>query len=258
MSSVARPHSSPTRTIRTHEGGPHLSLPSDELLQILALTAQVTLGATLLGSLLGIPLGTFLGLSRLRGRGLVRAVVYSLYALPPVVAGLVLYLLLRREGPLGGLELLFTPWAILLAETLLTIPLITGLTIAAIAELPSELAEAIDAGGPTPHQRFLAFVSQARFGILSAVLVGYGRSLAEVAAALIVGGNIRGETRTLGTAILQEVNQGEFGFALALAAILLAQAAATAFLLYRLQRAERVSAGRPVARRGRRDGGRDP
>ena len=235
-----------------------MALSADELLQIVVLTAQVTIGATLLGSVIGIPLGTFLGLSRVRGRGLVRAVVYSLYALPPVVAGLVLYLLLRREGPLGILGLLFTPWGILLAETLLTIPLITGLTIAAIAELPSELAEAIDAGGPTSHQRFIAFVSQARFGILSAVLVGYGRSLAEVAAALIVGGNIRGETRTLGTAILQEVNRGEFAFALVLAGILIAQAAATAFLLYRLQRAERVSAGRPVLRRRHGEGGDSP
>lgn len=213
------------------------------------LTAEVTIGATLLGSVVGIPIGTALGLSRLRGRGLVRAVVYSLYALPPVVAGLVLYLILRREGALGALGLLFTPWAILLGETMLTIPLIAGLTIAAIAELPSELVEAIDAAGPTPRQRFLTLISQARFGILSGVLVGYGRSLAEVAAALILGGNIRGETRTIGTAILQEVNRGDFDFALVLAGILIAQALATAFLLYRLQRAERVAAGRALAQR---------
>lgn len=223
-----------------------MTISATELVPIILLTAEVTLGATLLGSLIGIPIGTILGLSRLRGRGFVRTLVYSLYALPPVVAGLVLYLVLRREGPLGVLGLLFTPWAILLAESLLAIPLIAGLTIAAVAELPSELVEAIDAGGPTAAQRFVALVTQARFGILSAVLVGYGRALAEVAAALLVGGNIRGETRTLGTAILQEVNQGEFDFALALGGILIAQALATAFLLHRLQRAERVGAGRPI------------
>ncbi len=221
-----------------------MAIPAEELVQIVLLTAEVTLGATLLGAVIGIPIGTMLGLSRLRGRGVVRSVVYSLYALPPVVAGLVLYLIVRREGPLGGFGLLFTPWSILLAETLLAIPLIAGLTIAAVADLPFELVEAIDAGGPTASQRFITLVSQARFGILSAVLVGYGRAVAEVAAALIVGGNIRGETRTLGTAILQEVGRGEFDFALALGGILIAQALATAFLLHRLQRVERVAVGR--------------
>ncbi len=228
-----------------------MAISADELIPIVALTVEVTLGATVVGSIVGIPIGTVLGLSRLRGRGLVRAVVYSLYALPPVVAGLVLYLALRREGSLGALGLLFTPWAILLGETLLTIPLIAGLTVAAIAELPFELVEAIDASGPTWRQRFVAFVGEARFGILSAVLVGYGRSLAEVAAALILGGNIRGETRTLGTAILQEVNMGDFDFALILAGILIAQALATAFLLHLLQRAERVGAGRSAPRKPR-------
>jgi len=222
---------------------------ADELIAIIVLTLEVTLGATVLGALVGIPIGSVLGLSRLRGRGLVRAAVYSLFALPPVVAGLVLYLALRREGPLGPLGLLFTPWAILLGETLLTIPLIAGLTIAAIAELPFEVVEAIDAGGPTPGQRFVAIVVQARFGILSAVLVGYGRALAEVAAALVLGGNIRGETRTLGTAIVQELNMGAFDFALVLAGLLIALALATAFLLHRLQRVERIAAGRPTPRR---------
>jgi len=179
----------------------------------------------------------------------VRAVVYSLFALPPVVAGLVLYLVLRREGPLGPLGLLFTPWAILLGEALLTIPLVAGLTIAAIAELPYEVLEAIDAGGPTPRQRFATVVVQARFGILAAVLVGYGRALAEVAAALILGGNILGETRTLGTAIVQEVNMGAFDFALVLAGTLMALALTTSLLLFRLQRAERIAAGRPSPRR---------
>src|SRR5881628_2129017 len=191
-----------------------MAIPLDELVNITLLTVAVTIGATALGSLLGIPLGVLLVLERFPGRGAIRTIVYALYAFPPIVAGVLLYLLLRREGPLGDLGLLFTPVAILLGETLLTTPLIAGLTVSAVAELPA------------------------------AVLVGYGRSLAEVAAALILGGNIRGETRTLGTAILLEVNQGDFEFALALSALILVQALFMAFLLRRLQRAERAFAHR--------------
>jgi len=190
-------------------------------------------------------------LERFPGRGAIRTIVYALYAFPPIVAGVLLYLLLRREGPLGDLGLLFTPVAILLGETLLTTPLIAGLTVSAVAELPPEVIEIVDSGGPSLRQRAIALLREARFGVTAAVLVGYGRSLAEVAAALILGGNIRGETRTLGTAILLEVNQGDFEFALALSALILAQALFMAFLLRRLQRAERAFAHRIDTSHGR-------
>src|SRR2546422_493976 len=121
---------------------------------------------------------------------------------------------------------------------------ITFLTVSAVAELPPEVIEIVDSGGPSLPQRAIALLREARFGVTAAVLVGYGRSLAEVAAALILGGNIRGETRTLGTAILLEVNQGDFEFALALSALILVQAFFMALLLRRLQRAERAFAHR--------------
>ncbi|TLZ98873.1 MAG: ABC transporter permease subunit [Methanobacteriota archaeon] len=228
-----------------------MAIPLDELVNITLLTVAVTIGATALGSLLGIPLGLLLVLERFPGRGAIRTIVYALYAFPPIVAGVLLYLLLRREGPLGDLGLLFTPVAILLGETLLTTPLIAGLTVSAVAELPPEVIEIVDSGGPSLRQRAIALLREARFGVTAAVLVGYGRSLAEVAAALILGGNIRGETRTLGTAILLEVNQGDFEFALALSALILAQALFMAFLLRRLQRAERAFAHRIDTSHGR-------
>src|SRR3989442_847373 len=132
----------------------------------------------------------------------------------------------------------------LVNSTLLTVAVTVGLTVSAVAELPPEVIEIVDSGGPSLPQRAIALLREARFGVTAAVLVGYGRSLAEVAAALILGGNIRGETRTLGTAILLEVNQGDFEFALALSALILVQALFMPFLLRRLQRAERAFAHR--------------
>lgn len=220
-----------------------MSVPVAEVAEIAWLTLQIALAATLLGTLLGVPLGAALGLRARPARGFLRALVYALYALPPVLAGLVVYLALSASGPLGFLGLVFTPWAIVLAETLLAAPLIAGLTIAALAEVPAPVREAVRASGATPLRARWAILREARFGILAGVMVGMGRALAEVAAALLVGGNVRHETRTLGTAILQAVGQGDFGFALALGGVLLALALATVLVLVRLQRAH--AEGRP-------------
>lgn len=196
-------------------------IPAAEVVSITLLTLRVTLAATLVGTLVGVPLGAAIGLRARPGARLFRVLLYSLYALPPVLAGLVGYLLLSREGWLGSLHLLFTPAAMVLVEAFLATPLIAGLTIAALAEVPANVREAVLASGAAGWRRQLVLVGEARFGILAAIMVGFGRSLAEVAGALLVGGNVRHETRTLGTAILQEVSQGDFGFALALGYVLL-------------------------------------
>lgn len=209
---------------------------------ITLLTFQIALSATLLGALVGIPVGAAVGLRRKPSTALVRIVVYTLYSLPPVLAGLLVYLLLSRSGPLGGLELLFTPGAIMLAEALLAAPLIAGLTIAALAEVPASVREAVRASGAAPVLAQATLLREARFGIVAGVMVGLGRALAEVAAALMVGGNVRHETRTLGTAIVQEVSQGDFGLALALGGVLLSLAAVTVFALMRLQALDRGQA----------------
>jgi tungstate transport system permease protein len=142
---------------------------------------------------------------------------------------------MSREGWLGPLHLLFTPMAIVLVEALLAAPLVAGLTTAALADVPRNVREAVLASGVAPPLRQWTLVNEARYGIVAAIMVGFGRSLAEVAGALLVGGNVRHETRTLGTAILQEVAQGDFPFALALGAILLALALASVLALAWLQ-----------------------
>lgn len=212
-----------------------MAIPWSEVASIAWLTVQITVASTLVGALIGVPVGAAIGLRARPTATLFRVLVYTLYSLPPVVAGLLGYLLLSRSGPLGALGLLFTPTAIVVVEVMLTAPLIAGLTIAALAEVPANVREAVRASGAGNALRQWTLVKEARFGILAGVMVGAGRSLAEVAGALIVGGNIRHETRTLGTAILQVVGQGEFGFALALGAVLLVLALLSVVALARLQ-----------------------
>ena len=214
-----------------------MPIPWSEVGGIAWLTLRVALAATLLGALVGIPLGALLGLRAKPTARLFRVLLYTLYRLPPILAGLLVYLLLSRQGPLGFLELLFTPTAIVLVETLLTAPLIAGLTVAALAEVPPPVREAVRASGAGPVLAAWTLLKEARLGILAGVMVGMGRALAEVAGALVVGGNVKGETRTLGTAILQMVNQGDFDAALALGGILLLLAFFTVLALVRIQRA---------------------
>lgn len=208
-----------------------------EVAEITWLTLRVTLAATAIGALVGVPLGAAIGLRARPAAALFRILVYTLYGLPPVIAGLLGYMLLSRAGPLGALELLFTPAAIVIVEAILATPLIAGLTIAALAEVPPNVREAVRASGAAPWLRQWTLVREARFGILAGVMVGFGRALAEVAGALLVGGNARHETRTLGTAILQQASMGDFSAALALGAVLLALALATVLVLARLQAA---------------------
>lgn len=212
-----------------------MSVPWNEVVDIATLTLGISVAATLAGAAIGIPLGAALGTRPRHAHALFRTIIYTLYSLPPVVAGLAVYLLLGREGPLGALGLLFTPTAIVIAETLLAAPLIAGLTVAALADVPREVREAVHASGAPPTLARWTLVKEARIGIMAGVMVGMGRTLAEVAAALLVGGNVRHETRTLGTAILQEVNRGDYAFAFALAGVLLALALLTVVALARLQ-----------------------
>ncbi len=210
-------------------------IPPSEIVEITLFTLQITLTATFFGALLGVPIGAAIGLRARPAPSLFRVLLYTLYALPPVIAGLVGYLVLSRAGPLGALRLLFTPTAIVIVETLLAAPLIAGLTLAALAEVPRAVRDTVRGSGAPPWLAQWTLLKEARVGIVSAIMVGMGRTLAEVAGALIVGGNIRHETRTLGTAILQEVGQGDFDAALALGGILLALAFASVLVLAYLQ-----------------------
>ena len=217
------------------------ALASTDVIEVVGLTLRVTLLGTLLATLVGVPLGALIGVRSGHARRLFRTLLYALYSLPPVIAGLLGYLLLARGGWLGRYHLLFTPNAIVLVEVMLGAPLIAGLTVAALADVPRNVREAVASSGAAPLRAGWTLVKEARFGILSAIMVGFGRSLAEVAGALLVGGNVEHETRTLGTAILQDVGQGDFTDALTLGALLLALAFVTVAILAALQARSEVA-----------------
>jgi tungstate transport system permease protein len=206
-----------------------------ELWSIVWLSLRVAGAALGLSALGGVPLGAWLGLAQFRGKGVLTALVYTGMGLPPVVVGLVVYLLLSRSGPLGGLGWLFTPTAMVLAQALIALPLVAGITLSAVAGVPAELFQQVRSLGASTWQARLAVLREARAGVGVALAAGFGRALAEVGAALLVGGNIQGHTRTLTTAIVLETGKGQFGFALALAGWLLALALAVNALLLGLQ-----------------------
>jgi tungstate transport system permease protein len=193
-----------------------------EVLGITWLSLQLSATATLLSLVVGIPLGTVLALVRFPGRRLVVALVNTGMGLPPVVVGLFISILLWRSGPLGALELLYTPGAIVLAQFVIAVPLVIGLTLAAIQQIPERFRLQVQALGASRGQLLLVLVREARLGLLAALMAGFGAVISEVGASLMVGGNIRGQTRVLTTATVLETGKGNFDVAIALSTILLA------------------------------------
>jgi tungstate transport system permease protein len=211
-----------------------LELQGDSLLAIVGRSLAVSGSALAIAVGLGLPLGIALAMCRFPGRSLLIAVVRAGMALPPVVVGLAIYLLLSRSGPLGGLGWLFTVRAMILAQTALALPFVIGGTQLALQSLPAELAAQIQSLGATPRQIRWTLLREALPGIVFAVAIALGRSISEVGAVLLVGGNIQGQTRVMTTAIILETNQGRFEVALALGCCLLAIALATNLLLVML------------------------
>ncbi len=198
-----------------------LNLNAD-LVGIILLSLKVSGLALVIATLLGLPVGAFLGLKRFPGRGIVVSTINTFMGLPPVVVGLFLYLLLSRRGPLGFLGLLYSPSAMIIAQTILAVPIVTALCHSAIVNVDPILRQATRTLGATPLQETVALIHEARYGILSAVIAAFGRVMAEVGAILIVGGNIAGYTRVMTTTIALETDKGNFELALALGIILLA------------------------------------
>ena len=196
----------------------------DELIQITLLSLEVSGIATAISLLIGLPLGTVLALSVFRSRGLVLSVVNTGMALPPVVAGLAIALLLWRSGPMGDLNLIYTPSAIILAEVVIAAPVILGLSAAGIGQLDPRLQVQLQGLGASRVQTVWWLWREARLSLLAALMAGFGSVISEVGAAMMVGGNISGQTRVLTTAIVLDVGRGEFGAAIQLAGILLALA----------------------------------
>lgn len=207
-----------------------------EVWAIVATSLKISGAATLLSSLLGVPLGVIIAVSRFPGRGFVLLLLNTLMALPTVVVGLFVYGFISRQGPLGEWGLLFTPMGVVLGECLLALPIIVNLTVSAIESLDPRLALTCKTLGGGPVRQAVAMVSEARPAVMAAIITGFGRVVAEVGIAMMLGGNIRWYTRTMTTAIALETSKGEFALGLALGLALLVVAFVANAALFTLQR----------------------
>jgi len=192
-----------------------------DLIEIVLLSLRVSLSATAIACLIGLPVGALVAISRFRGRNLVLVVMNALMGLPPVVVGLLVYLHLSRSGPLGFLGLLYTPTAMIIAQTILIAPIVAALSRQVLEDLHAEYAEQFRSLCLTRWQSVQALLWDARYSLLTVGLAGFGRAVAEVGAVIIVGGNIDHLTRVMTTAIALETSKGDLGLALALGIILL-------------------------------------
>lgn len=193
-----------------------------ELLGIVFLSLRVSLSASLIALAIGAPLGVLLAITRFRGRQVLIVLANALLGLPPVVAGLVIYLLLSRSGPLGSAGLLFTPSAMIIAQVVLTMPIVVSLVHRPASLLWAEYADLARTDGLSHLRSMALLISLGRASLLTAFLAAFGRAIAEVGAIIIVGGNIRGYTRTMTTTIALETSKGELSLALGLGLILVA------------------------------------
>jgi tungstate transport system permease protein len=217
-----------------------LSLDAD-LVEITLRSLEVSLGATVFATVIGLPIGAWLSVSRFRARRLVIALMNALMGLPPVVVGLLVYVVFSRSGPLGVLGLLFSPTAMVIAQVVIITPIIASIAHQAIRELWADYHDLLISLNTTRGQRIRALLWDGRRALMTASLAGFGRAIGEVGAIMIVGGNIDGATRVLTTAIALETGKGQFGMALALGFVLIGLAVTVNLCLHMLSRTERNS-----------------
>ena len=192
-----------------------------EVFGIMFLSLRISGTAVFFGAVLAIPLGAFVALREFRGKHLIINLVYTLMGLPPVVAGLFVYLLLSSSGPLAPLDLLFTPTAMIVAQFIMAVPIIMGITISAVKAVPKNVVDTAISLGADRRQLVLMILSEARIGLIAAIVTSFGAAISEVGAIMLVGGNIRFFTRVLTGAVVLYTRMGEFGMAIALGIILL-------------------------------------
>ena len=192
-----------------------------EVFEIAGLSLYISLTATILAALISIPIAGLIHFREFRGKRTLIIVIQTLYSVPTVVVGLVIYLMISRSGPLGFFGLLFTPEGMILGQTVLIIPIMMGLVVSALGGVGNDIRDMLVSLGATEFQSILVIIKEARFAILSAVVLGFGRAISEVGVAMMIGGNIRGSTRVLTTSIALETGMGNFGFSIALGIILL-------------------------------------
>jgi tungstate transport system permease protein len=211
-----------------------------ELTEIILLSLQVSGTALLFSTLIGVPIGALIGLSRFTGRRFVTALLYTGMGFPPVVVGLFVYLMLSRSGPLGQLNLsfipqLFTPGAMVLAQTIIAFPLVAGFTMVAVMSVDPQLRLQVTALGATRRQAVQTTLIEARLGVLVSIVAGFGSIISEVGAVMLVGGNIQYRTRVMTTAIVLETRKGNFDLAVSLGIIVLGLTFVANLIMLRLQ-----------------------
>ena len=206
-----------------------------EVLVISFTSIKVSTVAIIFASFTGVPAGFLIGISKFKGRGVIITILNTLMALPTVVIGLFGYAIVSRQGPLGVLQLLFTPMAMMIGQYVLATPIIMALTISATQSVDPRVRRTAIILGASPFQSALTMVAEARFALMAAIITGFGRIIGEVGASMMLGGNIKDYTRTLSTAIALETSKGEFGFGLALGIILMSIALGVNFLMRFLQ-----------------------
>lgn len=212
------------------------------LMEIVRLSLVVSASAVAASAFLGIPLGTAVAITKFPGREMVIVALNALMGLPPVVVGLLVFLLLSRSGPLGEYGLLFTPQAMIVAQTILITPIIAALSRQTIEDLWDEYRDELVAMNASPFRRVVALIYDARFSLITALLAGFGRSSAEVGAIMVVGGNIEGATRTMTTSIALETSKGDLPLAIGLGLVLMAVIVLVNALAWAARRAgERMS-----------------
>jgi tungstate transport system permease protein len=211
-----------------------------EIWEITWLSLKISGSATLISLLLGLPLGIALALIRFRGRNTTVALINTGMGLPPVVVGLFISILLWRSGPLGFMELIYSPTAMVIAQVIIAFPIVAGLSLASFQALDAKLALQLLGIGASKPQLLWLLCKEARLPLLAAVMAGFGGVISEVGASMMVGGNIRGQTRVLTTATVLETGKGNFDIAIALGLILLALTFAINFFLTRIQQREHL------------------
>ena len=206
-----------------------------EIREIALLSIMVSTSSTLIASLLGIPLGFIVAHYDFQGKGIIITILNTLLSLPTVVVGLLVFSFISNQGPLGNLELLYTPLGIIMGQTILALPIVVTLSLNVIKESEDKIIDTALSLGASKRQAMILLFKEVRFGILGAVITAYGRVIGEVGLSMMVGGNIRRVTRTLTTAIAMETSKGEFGFGLALGIILMTIALAINLVLHYFQ-----------------------
>ena len=206
-----------------------------EVLNAVGTSLYTSLTAIILATIGGVPIGIAVALLRFPGRGGVQTILNTLLALPTVVVGLVLFGIFSRQGPLGTLGLLFTPWAMIAGQIVLSMPIVANYTVSAVAGADPRILPTAQTLGAGRLRGTWQLVQEVRFGVMAAIVAGFGRVIAEVGVAMMLGGNIRGYTRTMTTAIALETSKGEFAFGLALGIVLLCVALIINMFLHLLQ-----------------------